>query len=80
MKLTFATYEHTCIGFPKVKMKFTFDGLNYVWPYLTVDGVMQHWGWEHSLVKVPTGQIERELKRFDDWVRKTYADKPEYQG
>lgn len=78
MKISFASYEHAAIGFPGVVLKWHFDGLAHRDPYVVVRGLMCPYCWELNQPKVYA--IERELGRFDDWVRRNYGDDVTVQG
>lgn len=84
MTTTFATYEHSTIGFPKVQLKFSFtpkDG--YMGFYVTVKDVIKH-DWPVSSTNYAHPTIPRyaeiEIERFDKWVRQTYSKDISVQG
>lgn len=78
MKITFAQYEHSRIGFPGIKLKWAFDGHKHVAPYLTILGVMHPYSWEHGSEHV--FDMARELARFDALIGEQYASNQTVQG
>lgn len=79
MKIKFAKYEHSVIGFPGIVLKFSSDGLHYTDPYVTIKGIINNWNWSFNQEKV-CGSIDRELKRFDKWVVDFYSEDISVQG
>ena len=78
MRLTFAVYEHTTIGFPHVKLKWTVEEGKWAPGYVTEHGIIKGpWTWEFNQ-EHPCA--EREMKRFDDWVRLSYKNDISVQG
>ena len=78
MKLTFGTYEHSCLGFPGVVLKWTVIDGKMDCAYLVENKVIKYdWTWRNPH---PLPFIEDELKRFDDWTRTNYKDNPKVQG
>jgi hypothetical protein len=79
MKQTFATYEHTTLGFPGVVLKWTLtNGAMDDGAYLAVKGrITRPWTWRNQY---PLPFITDECERFDAWVRTTYSNQPEVQG
>jgi hypothetical protein len=79
MKTILAIYEHSAIGFPEVKLKWIEERDTITEAYLTIKGEIQKDGWvwynQH-----PMPFIRPELERFDDWVRKTFANDASVQG
>jgi len=82
MLVAFACYEHTCIGFPHIKLKWSEEGSPMRWntPYYTIHGVIQS-SWEFSS-QSPNNALNREYEchLFDEWVRKTFSNDPTVQG
>lgn len=78
MKITFASYEHTTIGFPKVILKWSVEdgkmGLAYV---VIKDIISFDWTWRNQY---PLPFIESECQRFDEWVRNMYSNDISVQG
>lgn len=78
-----AYLTHTRIGFPKVKLKWNYQSGMHIDPYLVIDKVIHPWEWsvkhadKYGRIHV---DIKHELKRFDDYVRSTFQDRPEFQG
>ena len=80
MQITFASYKHTCLGFPGVVLKWTTeDGIHWSPAYVTVRGIIQEWVWTWKHLN-PSVYPQDETDRFDDWVRSNYADDPSVQG
>lgn len=66
MKTLFALYEHTRIGFPLVKLKWTVENGEITSAYVTEKGVMSgEWVW-HNQYPIPF--MRDELERFDEWA------------
>lgn len=75
MKRTFASYEHTRIGFPDIVLKWHEVNGAHVEPYLAVDGFIKKWSWEFGQKAIHSSNgIERELARFDKYVLDVYGD------
>lgn len=77
MKITSANYEHSRIGFPKVKLKWFYDG-RHKSPYVTVHDAIINWEWKHPIEGAHC--IDVELKRFDDWVVSRFGNDASVQG
>lgn len=84
MKTVFAQYEHSCIGFPGVVLKWHEEngkwGLGYIVvnkEIFTVNGRMYNWCWSQPHPE-PFAQHEMEL--FDKWVRSIYSNNLSVQG
>jgi hypothetical protein len=79
MTQTFATYEHSTLGFPKVVLKWSVtDGKIDDNPYLVVKGrISRPWAFHNQY---PLPFIKDECDRFDTWVRDTFSNQPEVQG
>lgn len=72
MKIISAYYEHTKIGFGKVKLKWTVEHGRVTSAYVTVKDVIdREWTW-HNPNPIPF--IEFELKRFEEWVLNRFLD------
>ena len=91
MKQTFATYQHSAIGFPKVKLKFSVAYGTEVddEAIVTVHGIItKDWRWspEFQNGSFSLGHprqfsaIQRELERFDKWVAMNYGEDASVQG
>lgn len=79
MQTILAIYEHSCIGFPEVKLKWIEERGRVTDTYLTVKGVIDASGWRwHN--PCPTPFINFELARFDEWVRQRFAEDISVQG
>lgn len=80
MKRTFAQYEHSTIGFPRVVLKWTEENGEWQPPYVTIHGVIKPdlYGWERYTR--PQNNPEHALARFDDWVRKRFSEDASVQG
>lgn len=79
MKRTFATYEHSTIGFPAIKLKWQEEDGLFTRPYLVIKGTISDntWNWRNLR---PEPFISAELALFDDWVRMTYGNDASFQG
>jgi hypothetical protein len=80
MKISFAMYEHTCLGFPQVKLKWYVEHGQWSPPYITVKGVIHPnlvWSWHEQY---PWNWAKEEMERFDIWVRDTYHNDITVQG
>jgi hypothetical protein len=79
MKCTFASYEHSTIGFPGAVLKWSVsDG--WINPaYITVNGIIQpgDWKWRNPY---PLNCLNYELGLFDEWVRQRFAHDTTVQG
>lgn len=88
MKAVFASFEHSRVGFPKVKLKFSEDasvGDGYIDPYVTVNGIIQEWNWSPNgsgskKIILPRREIEDEIKKFESWVVLRFGDDISVQG
>lgn len=81
MRITFVCYEHSCVGFPHIKLKWAEEGTGWLPPYITKHGVITSSGWRFTETQQKHAlNREHECARFDDWVRKTFADDPTVQG
>lgn len=81
MKITFAMYEHNRVGFPEIKLKWGQDAHGrQIDPHVTIKGIIKPWNWQPPHPYIHQHAIAAELKRFEEWVVKTYADQPAYQG
>jgi len=80
MKITLATYEHSTIGFPHIKLKWTVeDGKVSGAARVVVKGVISQapWTW-HNVFPMPF--IDYEIALFDAWVRSRFAGDVSVQG
>lgn len=79
MKITFVNYEHSTIGFPRVKLKWAEENGGWQQPYLTIHGVVQPniFQWESPW---PQLHRENEIARFDAWVRERFSEDASVQG
>jgi len=80
MNRTFATYEHSCLGFPGVVLKWTEE--NRLWektPRIVIKGVISNipWAWRNQY---PEPYADYEMQLFDNWVRKLYGNDVTVQG
>ena len=81
MKQVHATYEHSTIGFPAIKLKWSvrnqydFEGF-----YITIHGIIQKYPPWRFRNENPLARINDELKAFDLWVGQTYGDDILMQG
>jgi hypothetical protein len=84
MKATFTQFEHSTLGFPKVKLKFCLDDDNgFFGAYVTVhDLITADWNWTSTNFAHKTSPefIRRELEVFDKWVRDKYSENAAVQG
>jgi hypothetical protein len=72
MKCIFATYEHTCIGFGKVVLKWHVNDGKMGTAYVVVKGIIEgNWTWTNPY---PLPFIDFELKKFDDYVRNRFTN------
>lgn len=74
MKRTFASYEHTRVGFPHIVLKWSEINGKHVEPYLSVNGIMKGWSWEFGQNAIYSHDIESELARFDKYVVDVYGE------
>lgn len=80
MRINFALYEHTRLGFPHVKLKWVMEDGKWSAPYIVIKDVIRPdlgWSW-HELH--PESWAKEEMKRFDDWVGKIWCDDITVQG
>lgn len=83
MKIESAQYSHNRVGFPGVTLKWHYvANKGHVDPYVTVKGIIlsQGWSWSSTFRPHHVGDIEQEMRRFDDWVGWTYANDASVQG
>ena len=82
MKILFAKYEHTKIGFPGVKLRWSSDdGIGYYGVYATVDGVIKPWNWSYGQPsRINKYQLYKELARFDKIVGEQFSEIASVQG
>jgi len=80
MKTILAIYEHSCIGFPEVKLKWIEERGKITESYITIKGEIQKGGWTWSNYLNPMPFIQFELGKFDEWVRNSFASDPSVQG
>lgn len=79
MKVTYAKYEHSVIGFPKVVLKFdSINGNGYSNPYIVIKDIIKPWSWSYN--QETTYNIENELDRFDRYVRCRFSGNISVQG
>jgi len=83
MRQTLAFYEHSTIGFPGVVLKFSIQDefkLNTD-AYFSVHGIIKgEWTWANSLDSCFEYDVQKQLERFDSWVRLNYANDVTVQG
>ncbi len=78
MRTVFACYEHSTIGFPKIKLKWYEDNGTVGRAYWVKHDIIQtEWTWRNQY---PTPFIQSELARFDEWVRNVYQNDISVQG
>lgn len=78
MECTLAQYEHSTIGFPGVKLKWSEVNGKYEGAYYTVAGIMAGtWPWHNPY---PETCAQFEMQRFDDFVRNVYGRRVDLQG
>lgn len=84
MKTVFAKYEHTAIGFPGVVLKFTEEHGNPIEDAIVVTNgvIVCAWNWQYHVQSARELQQpgNKELERFDNWVRNRYKDDLSVQG
>jgi hypothetical protein len=79
MQTILAIYEHSCIGFPQVKLKWVEERGKITEAYITVKGVIQGGGWTwYNIHPIPF--MNSELERFDKWVRNVFLNDTSVQG
>jgi hypothetical protein len=79
MKITFASYEHSRIGFPGIKLKWHAKNGKFLDPYVTINGVIQEnrWTWGNPH---PAAFAQAEMERFDEWVGNLFSNDASVQG
>jgi hypothetical protein len=81
MKITFASYEHSCIGFPGVVLKWSVENGEASEGRIIINKIISKSTWKWlSDSKGVMGNIESELNRFDAWVANRHSDNPTVQG
>ena len=84
MKVILTQYEHRPIGFSQIRLNFIKDegGFDYNSFYWKINGLIQgRWELPYEVTNLNHPlNIEKELKRFDDFIRSKYSDSPELQG
>jgi hypothetical protein len=79
MKLVFAFYEHTRLGFPHVKLKWASEDGRWSPPYVVIKGIIQKDTW-HWHERHPESWAAEEMKRFDAWVGERFSEDVSVQG
>lgn len=78
MKRTFATYEHSRIGFPGYVLKWIEEDGRITEAYTVLKGVIEGpYTWRQLN---PDCFIEHELKQFDDYTAKRFSNDATVQG
>ncbi len=79
MRATLICYEHTRIGFPRVKLKWMVEEGKWGKPYIVIKNIIQKdtWSWQHPH---PDVYPQDEMARFDKWVGERYSDDASVQG
>lgn len=78
MKIKFAQYEHTCIGFPKIILKWSeTDGKSHD-PYITIKDIISDKNVQSSYEQLNTPKYW--MERFEEWVGRTFCDDASVQG
>lgn len=82
MKVTFATYEHSAIGFPEVVIRWSAtDGKMERYARIVIKGVIFNREWDFGDHPVSVeARIPAALMHFDNWVRETFGNDPTVQG
>ena len=82
MKVTFASYEHSTIGFPGVILRWCAEnGKMERLGRVVVNGIIQKTPWDFGTQNTAIEcRIDQELKRFDEWVRNNYGEDVSVQG
>jgi len=80
MQITFATYQHTKPGFPKVVLKWHEQDGKALEPYVTIKGVVSGWGWEMGFTPTCSQDYQKEMDRFDKWVAGRFSNDISVQG
>lgn len=77
MKETFASFVHSRIGFPKIKIKWNREnGVTDSQARIVIKDILQKGTWKFH----DTCHMEAEMERFDRWVEETYSEDPSVQG
>ncbi len=78
MKCVLALYEHSTIGFPGVKLKWTVEDGKVTSAFWTLKDIIQgRWDWFN---RYPLPFIAYEMDSFNDFVRKRFKDDASVQG
>jgi hypothetical protein len=78
MKRTFATYEHSRIGFPGYILKWTEENSRITEAYTVLKGVIEGpYTWREQY---PAAYIESELGWFDDYTASRFSNDATVQG
>ena len=81
MKITFATYEHTTLGFPGRVLKWGYcPKQGHTQFYITLRGVMEDAPYDALARPHDKGDLDRYLTEFDKITRYVYADDITVQG
>lgn len=81
MKIEFAQYSHSKVGFPHVKLKWTFDGREYHSPYIVIKGLIQNWSWSNTRhIIVSENDLIKEIERFEKYVIDRFKNDATVQG
>ncbi len=83
MEQTLAFYKHSTLGYPGVVLKFSIQNsftLNSD-AYFTVKGIIGgQWAWGSRLDNCFQYALQKQLERFDSWVRLNYSNDISVQG
>lgn len=81
MKLTYASYQHTAIGFPHVILKWSYTPeKGHHDFYHTILGVVRIWNTAIDYRPHHKDDLDREIKRFEEHVRFRYSENISVQG
>ncbi len=83
MEQTIAFYEHSALGFPGVVLKFSIQNsftLNSDAYFIVKGIIVGQWTWGSPLDNSFQYALQKQLERFDSWVRMNYANDISIQG
>lgn len=69
-KVEEAVCSHRVLGIPNIVLKWhAFKGFTkHESPYVVIQGIIKSWSWSLMRESIPLGDLDGELKRFEDWA------------
>jgi hypothetical protein len=80
MILRYGSYSHSCIGYPGMVLKWHVEDGVWTGGYVVRLGLILSGGWSWEESRPGYHRAEREMERFDKWVRDFHGDDITIQG